>query len=539
MATELPAQESLEESYDSVPYPSYPFRQTHPDQLYAVATLFGLTPALPSNCRVLELGCAAGGNLIPMADQLPSSEFVGIDVSNVQVQQGQLVIEGTGLSNIQLKHMSIDAIPEEVGTFDYIICHGVYSWVPSEIQSAIFDASNRFLNPNGIAYISYNTYPGWRIRGMIRDMMKYHTHAMTNPKTQIEQSRALLKFLADSIPSESSYYGSMLNAELEILQKQSDSYLFHEHLESFNEPIYFHQLVERATEKGLAYLGDSDIATMWIGNFPNEIAETLNRIAPNIVQREQYSDFVRNRTFRQSLFCKQSEKIDRNLDRSRLENAYLYGHFKLKDGQSNVNLNDDGQIDFISSSNSRSIGTSDRLNKAAFVHLTQAWPASIAYKELAQKCRDSLAELKTLDGTIGTAAEESLAKALFQLIVSGVIKVHFSEPRFTKTVSATPTCSKLARYQSQNGKLIVNQKHELVNVTDLEGHIIGLLDGTRNKQQLEDALIQLIQEGKLIASANSEIEINEEVTRNALKKAIDQAVAKLALSAMLLIDGDS
>lgn len=72
-------------SYDEVPYESYPFAQTHPDRLATVATLLGLRPAPVEQCRVLELGCAGGGNLIPMALTLPESTFVGIDLSARQI----------------------------------------------------------------------------------------------------------------------------------------------------------------------------------------------------------------------------------------------------------------------------------------------------------------------------------------------------------------------------------------------------------------------------------------------------------------------
>src|SRR5262245_13581209 len=74
------------ESRDSVPYESHPYVQTHPSRLFVVGTLFGTRPTPVQRCRVLELGCAAGGNLIPMADALPESEFIGIDASERAIE---------------------------------------------------------------------------------------------------------------------------------------------------------------------------------------------------------------------------------------------------------------------------------------------------------------------------------------------------------------------------------------------------------------------------------------------------------------------
>jgi SAM-dependent methyltransferase len=124
-------------SYDEVPYSSTPFYYTQPDCLATMATLHGMTPAAADHCRVLELGCGRGGNLIPLAVSLPESRFVGIDLSRRQVAEGRSVVEKLGLSNIELRPMNILDIDEGFGSFDYIICHGVYSWVPDEVRDQI------------------------------------------------------------------------------------------------------------------------------------------------------------------------------------------------------------------------------------------------------------------------------------------------------------------------------------------------------------------------------------------------------------------
>ncbi|MEX1042790.1 MAG: class I SAM-dependent methyltransferase, partial [Pirellulaceae bacterium] len=173
-------------SYDVVPYPSHPFRQTHPEKLAAVGQLFGLKPAPIEKCRVLEIGCAGGGNLIPMADALPESQFMGVDLSQKQIESGQKSIEAIGLTNIELKHLNCTEIDDSFGKFDYIICHGVFSWVPREVQDRIMAVCRDNLQEQGVAFISYNTYPGWHMRGMIRDMMQYHVRNFEDPPRRIQ-----------------------------------------------------------------------------------------------------------------------------------------------------------------------------------------------------------------------------------------------------------------------------------------------------------------------------------------------------------------
>src|SRR3954466_10350885 len=173
--------------YDAIPYPTSPFRQTRPERLAAIAKQFGLTPPPAQNCRVLELGCSMGGNLIVMAQDHPESRFVGIDASSRQIADGWKTIDALGLKNIQLRQLDILDIGDDLGEFDYIISHGVYSWVPPRVQNKMLEVCQRHLAPNGVAYISYNTLPGWHIRGVVRDMMFYRGMQFSDPKTALAQ----------------------------------------------------------------------------------------------------------------------------------------------------------------------------------------------------------------------------------------------------------------------------------------------------------------------------------------------------------------
>lgn len=126
-------------TYDEIVYPSYPYAQSHPSHLATVARLFGLRSPDLARCRVLELGCAGGGNLLPMAVRYPDATFVGIDLSARQVELGRKAIQTLGLTNLDLRAASITDVTADWGTFDYILCHGVYSWVPDAVQDKILD----------------------------------------------------------------------------------------------------------------------------------------------------------------------------------------------------------------------------------------------------------------------------------------------------------------------------------------------------------------------------------------------------------------
>src|SRR5690606_10385366 len=137
------------------------------------------------NARVLELGCAGGGNLLPFALAYPDAKAVGVDLSEVQVKQGRQVVQALGLHNLQLHAMSLTDIGPEFGQFDYIIAHGVVSWVPPEVREAMMRIMRENLAPEGIGYISYNTYPGWKAGDIVRDAMLLHSHSVADEASKL------------------------------------------------------------------------------------------------------------------------------------------------------------------------------------------------------------------------------------------------------------------------------------------------------------------------------------------------------------------
>lgn len=516
-------------SYDEVPYTSHPYRQSHPERMATVASLLGLDTAPIEQCRVLELGCAAGGNLLPQADRFPESEFVGIDLSTVQIDQGRKIVEELGVKNIELIHADMRQLPEGLGKFDYILAHGVFSWIPDEAQNALLDACRRLLTPHGVAYVSYNTYPGWRMRGMIRDMMSYRARNFKAPSDRIRQARALLHFLAESVPTTNNAYGILLNEELRMLQGKEDYYLFHEHLEDCNDPIYFHEFIERAEWHGLQYLAEADFSMTSVSNFPKHIESMLQSVASDVVEMEQYMDFVRNRMFRQTLLCHKDVEVDRSLKADRM--LPLYVASSTKPETEIVDTSPGVQVTFRTSSSSTT--TTDPIVKAALMHLGDVWPRYVPFTELVAVARSRISGGAALvDTQQATSDTANLAHPLLRCYATGHVELSMCPPRFSQTVSQTPMASRLARYQATQSDLVTNQKQESVRLDDIQRHVLSQLDGEQDHTKIAAHIISLIEcrklilhkAGNVVADRQSIEEIATESTSKALTQLADRAL---------------
>jgi len=517
-------------SYDEVPYESHPYAQTHPSRLFTVATLFGLKPTPVARCRVLELGAAAGGNLIPMAEAFPESWFVGVDLSARQVADGERLVRQLGLKNVSLRHASITDVDDAYGTFDYVICHGVFSWVPTAVRDAVLDVCARHLTPTGVAYVSYNTYPGWHMRGMIRDMMQYHAMRFDGPHQRVQQARALLDFLAQSVRQEGPY-SALLKTELEGLRHQADHYLYHEHLEAVNDPLYFHQFVAMAQAHGLRYLGESRVGTMVTGNFGPDVQKTLKLLAPDQIQTEQYMDFLRNRTFRETLLVPAASVPDWEI-----KPETVYGLHLASSGNPEGTAAPDIHSEATVMYNTRSgmgLTTTRPLMKAAMRVLFARWPGTVPFEELRREARALL-------GDTGAMPADDEAKALALALVnvyisSDLIELHAAPVAGAPAASDKPVALKSARVRVADGATAAaNRRHEMVKLTDVDVRLLPLLDGTRTHAELVEALTDKALARDLRVERDGQVLTDRDEVRTALGAVLDHALRTLATHGLLV-----
>jgi methyltransferase-like protein/2-polyprenyl-3-methyl-5-hydroxy-6-metoxy-1,4-benzoquinol methylase len=478
--------------YEEVKYPSLTHVQTHPDRLATIATLFGMHPAAVKDCRVLELGCGDGMNLISMAYGLPGSEFFGIDSAGCAIKAGNEMIEALALKNVRLQQVNLMDFDAGAGTFDFIIAHGVYSWVPAPMRDRILAICGGCLAPNGVAYISYNTYPGGHLRDMVREMMRYHVRGAHDAGQKIAQGRALLKFLAGS-KNEPDLYRMILEKEFEHAVEYSDAAFYHDDLNPLTQPVYFHRFMEHATEHGLQFLGDAMFNEMQPDDYTPATLAALGELDNDILAREQYLDFLMCRRFRRTLLCRREVSRDHKIQPEVITQFYA-----ASDAQS-VSPEPDivsSATEELRTGQGASIRTNRPLAKAALLHLSRCWPQAVHFTDLLVAARKLAHEEPAQDAE---AKEDAIALSdlLLRGYVANVLELHVWVPRLVTEVSENPLASPVARYHCQRKKRIATLRHTGIELSDdLSHNLLVLLDGTRDSAALVEALTALVLDGK-------------------------------------------
>jgi SAM-dependent methyltransferase len=497
------------EAYERLAYPGYAYPPTHPARLEAVARLFALRPKAAADARVLELGCGDGGNVLSLAQAMPGATLVGIDAAASAVERGNELARAAGLQNVELRCIDIAALAENEeleGSFDYILSHGVYSWIPPHVRTALLASVRRYLEPMGVAYISYNAYPGSYLRDMARDILGYHVRDIPDPERKLSAAQELMQTIVAI--EEPSPYAQVLRQHMERMLSYSDALLFHDDLAEISTPFYFHEFVEHAAHHKLAFLAEADLFESQMRDVPDSAERLMADLPPDVVVREQYLDFFKNRMFRQTLLCHEQAPVSRALDESAIERFWVSSMARVQEGDldgdgegrsSGENTPtrrypthlDEPQAQTFVTLEGFSMTTTEPLVITIMRALADAWPRSLDFQALLACASDAA----------GPAAPSELVTArlcsvLLQAYLARIVMLQGCAPPLASRTGERPLASGLARAQLAAGLPAVSSLlHGNVRLEDeLERRLLALLDGTRDHAELAGELASPIEE---------------------------------------------
>ena len=471
--------------YDSLSYESICFPETHPESMAVLGRLMGLAAAEPSTCRVLELGCASGGNLIPMAEGLPGARLLGIDRSGSQAEAGNRLIEAVGFGNVRLIQGDIlDLDPEPgagLGQFDYIIAHGVYSWVPAQVQERLLLLGRGLLAPNGILYVSYNVLPGWRLRGALRDILLDACWEERDPRQRLVVARGVLDRLARGLADVPGAAADLQREEIRRLRDAPGSYLYFEYLDEHHSPMLFRDFVRACEAAGLRYLCDTQLHTQFPATLGDSVEAALADLEDGL-EVEQWLDFLGNRAFRQSLLIRDDAESEDLLSLERFAALSLCADLRPP---ARARPRDSRPVSFARPSG-EGVEVCHPLTKGVLTALGDAFPDALPLGEVLPQAQGSVAQLAGL----ATADDlSSLLAELFGLFARGAIQGRLHPRHLPRGLPERPRVRPLVRALVEEGRpQVPTRDHGNLDLDPLAARLIGLLDGTRTLGELTGAL---------------------------------------------------
>jgi SAM-dependent methyltransferase len=499
--------------YDELPYTDHAYAESHPDRLAVVALLSGWEAPALRGARVLELGCGRGGNLLPMAASLPEAAFVGVDRGAIQIEEARHIARATGTANVTFHAASFEEVDLPRGAFDFVVCHGVYSWVPPASRRVLLDVVAASLSPRGVAYVSFNVLPGWYARMAARDWLGFAKEA-AGPAGSVA-------WLAAQVSPELGAYRSELEAVAARLKETDRAYAVHEYLAADNHPETLAAFAAQARSAGLAFLGDAIPSQTAVGLLPDAAAKRAR--AMDAVAAQQLADFVRATAFRRALLVRADTAAARvwtapmDLDPAAIEGLRLSSRLRAKPaGGSTVG----GPEWFTSEAGSVQVG--DPAARRALSALARVAPRSMSFDEVA-------AEALAAEGLgLGSAPltmdamRGALAGELFEVwLAAGGLELHAYEPALRTDVAILPRASPVARWRAANGGPITNVWHEEVRLAEpVVRFLLGRLDGTRD-------LAALVTDARAAVAGAP-------LTEEELRSLVQGALALLASSALLV-----
>ncbi len=447
--------------YDEVVYPQLVYHWSHPRSVGAMAALFGIDPAPPERCRVLGIGCGTGANLLSMAFEHPGSEFVGVDVSPRQIEIGKTHAAALGLSNATLVAGSVGDLPASIGTFDYVLAQGVYTWVAPETRDVILRSARRLLKPEGVFYVSYNCHPGWHLANVVRELLLRRTDPSAPTVERVQQGREVLRAM-HAASDTTSLVSAAMGLELEFIESMGDEYLAHDHFEPTMEAVYFEDFVGHADRCGLQYVANARPERQLASTQAPSVRAAMEA-APDRLTQQQILDHLLGTRFRRSLLCRADRPPVGSKPAAdvlpRLHARLLRGDAVRRDGEGLV----------LELGESRRIRLPPGLLADWLVDLQRRWPSSVAL-------RDRLDE--------AGPARVAAADALVRLFFAGGVELLLSPVSAASELTARPLGAECARIQAGFGRWVCSRVHRSEGLGPGEAEVLRALDGTRTTAEV-------------------------------------------------------
>lgn len=442
--------------YSERRYPALSHPVTDISRLAVAARVAGLQrPAMPSSCRVLEFGCASGHNLLPLAARYPKSEFTGIDYSDTAIRAARQAAYAAGLDNIRFEVADLEHWRPS-HPCDYLIVHGVLSWVPDAVKARVMDLCGQVLSDSGVACISYNTLPGWSLR---RDLVPLVRALAASPAAaglggSVGSVAAALAGMAGT----STPHAADLRAICESMARKGPEVLPFDDFAPVCDPLYFAQFADWAGRRGLRYLGEARLQDNLPEGLDPACWDRLAPLAADPVLFQQTIDLLSGRTHRNSLLCRRDAALEEGTTTA------VVLHFAAGRGE---------------------VPWPELPGEPAVAKVFRE-----VFSAAAGDCLPVQEWMERISAQVGgawdpTRHSQELAGWIFQAARIGAIELRSEALVLPRGSAVQPRLSALNRHFSQNGQPVVDPRHATCRFPAGHEQLLAAMDGSTPAEELE------------------------------------------------------
>jgi SAM-dependent methyltransferase len=460
--------------YDQVAYPGVAYPFATPDRMSVFATLHGLLPTLPTEATVLELGCGDGANLLAIAQRFPSARCIGVDASESALAVARRRAAACGLTNVDLHRLDLAAFagPGPLPPCDYVIAHGLLSWVAPAVRDRILTLVGQVLKPSGVAMLSFLTFPGQHDLEPLRALMRHHVANVHDPKKRIDQARDIALWQLDRTRRLHGEARAKLMHDIVLEWHQMpDAVFLHDLLADERHPLTLSAMASEAERAGLQWLANARMNEPRKELLPESLRDLVREVQDPI-RRQSYLDCFLMTRFRTSLFARASTPVQRSAKPTDFASFFatsIIPRAQLPDVQTVVVETPVGSI---------------RLSPEATMllrHLADHRPNALALSTLGDP------------EVVGLAASE--------LWLAEAVDLTLVPPALAPALSNTPTASPLARLlAAERRETVTTLWHREVPLDEEAAAVLAACDGVTTAGELDQDLLERFHEVGLLTS---------------------------------------
>ena len=438
--------------YAAVSYRSMPHVAGDPDALAVAARLHGLHAPDPDTARVVELGCGDGGNLLAIAAARPHAQLVGFDAEVTAIERGRALATAAGLEHLVLHAADLRELSAaDIGRADYVVIHGLWSWVPDGVREAALALARAVIADDGVVSVSYNALPGWHLWMAPRAIARRAAMGEPDAGAAAKAAEAALRRAAD-LHGRDDLYGRMLAAAIERARERPSEVLFHDDLADECTAFSVTDVGGRAADHGLRYAGEALPAHWWAARVAPLHAQSIRAEGADALTRQQAADLASGVDFKASIFVPDA-------------------------ATPSVEIDPLAALDLSVAARHDAPPLSDGTAPAVRSLFDALLPSATLF-----------VPLREIAGAAGLR-ERTAAGAALRLAADGHARLAASPPGVASTPGPRPRASALARGQIDQGDRAATLLHEVVTLDDPGARtLLRLLDGSTAAAELPGLL---------------------------------------------------